>query len=50
MHLTILIGSFLIDSVWSLVLFGLLKTGADLIMHLIEHAQLAKRALPVGIG
>jgi len=40
MHLTIIIGSsFGKGSSWALILFLVLKTIADLIMHMIEHAQ-----------
>ena len=39
MHLTIVTGSFLGKS---LLLFGALKILADVVMHLIEHAQLQK--------
>lgn len=39
MHLTILFGHMLgIETVAALVLFGLLKLGADVAMHLVEHA------------
>ena len=41
MHLTIIFGSMLApDSAWALVLFLSLKTGADLVMHLVEHGRL----------
>jgi hypothetical protein len=40
MHLTIIFGSmFAPDSAWALVLFLSLKTGADVVMHLIEHGK-----------
>ncbi len=40
MHLTIIIGSsFGKGSSWALILFLVLKTIADLIIHMIEHAQ-----------
>jgi Family of unknown function (DUF6498) len=42
MHLSIIFGSMLApDSAWGLVLFLSLKTGADLVMHLIEHGKLS---------
>jgi hypothetical protein len=48
MHLTIIFGSiFAPGSAWALVLFLSLKTGADLVMHLIEHGKLFDSA---GIG
>lgn len=42
MHLTIVLGALFIDSAAGLILFGLLKTLADLAMHLVEQAQLRK--------
>ena len=46
MHLTIVIGALFINSAAGMIMFGILKTLADLAMHLIEHAQLRK----VGAG
>jgi len=42
MHLTIVIGALFISSVAGLILFGVLKTLADLAIHQIEHAQLRR--------
>jgi hypothetical protein len=42
MHITIVIGALFIHSAAGMILFGVLKTFADLGMHLIEHAQLRK--------
>jgi hypothetical protein len=42
MHLTILCGGLLGDSLAALLLFGVLKTGADAGMHVVEHRQLRK--------
>jgi hypothetical protein len=42
MHFTIVIGALFIDSTAGLMLFGVLKIGVDLLMHVIEHAQLRK--------
>ena len=40
MHLTIVLGShFAKDSIIELLLFLVLKTGADLLMHMVEHAD-----------
>lgn len=44
MHLTIVTGAFLGKS---LLLFGLLKIGADVVMHLVEHRQLRKAPGPI---
>jgi FtsH-binding integral membrane protein len=42
MHLTIIFGGQFIDSTMTLLLFGGLKTLADVGMHLAEHARLRK--------
>lgn len=42
MHLTIVIGALFINSTAGMILFGVLKTFADLAMHAVEHAQLRK--------
>jgi hypothetical protein len=42
MHITILVGGLFADSGFALLLFGVLKTIADVGMHLIEHAQWRK--------
>ncbi|MGR8918477.1 MAG: DUF6498-containing protein [Gammaproteobacteria bacterium] len=42
MHLTIILGGMLGADGFGLVLFGALKTGADVGMHFVEHAQLQK--------
>jgi len=39
MHLTIIFGSFLVFNTYTLILFLVLKTIADVIMHLIEHSK-----------
>lgn len=47
MHMTIIFGAAFIGSAFTLILFGLLKTAADVAMHLVEHRQLQKvRARP----
>jgi hypothetical protein len=38
LHLTILVGALQTNSPTALVFFLMLKTGADLLMHVIEHA------------
>jgi len=43
MHLTILFGGLLGQGTASLLLFGALKTLADVAMHVVEHARLKKR-------
>ena len=42
MHLTIIFGGLLGPGAAKLLLFGALKTGADVAMHAAEHAQLKK--------
>ena len=42
MHLTIIFGGMLIGGQFALLLFGGLKTLADVLMHLVEHSQLQK--------
>lgn len=42
MHLTILFGSLLAHSAAGVLLFGFLKTAADVAMHIVEHRQLKK--------
>ncbi len=44
MHLVLILGKLLPGSMPSLLLFGLLKTGADVGMHLVEHQRLRKVA------
>lgn len=44
MHATILVGGAFAPSTATLVLFMLLKTGADVAMHLVEHRRLQHRA------
>jgi hypothetical protein len=39
MHLTIVLGALFINSAAGMILFGVLKTLADLAMHLVERAQ-----------
>lgn len=47
MHLTIIFGGFLgADSAGALVLFLLLKTAADVVMHMVEHADRDGASLP----
>lgn len=43
MHLTIIFGGLMGPSLGGLLLFGTLKTGADIGMHLVEHKQITKR-------
>ena len=45
MHLTIIFGAMSL-STGSLVLFGALKTVADVLMHHVEHGALQRRAVP----
>lgn len=40
MHLTIILGAALPSSLWALLLFMSLKTGADYLMHIVEHRWL----------
>jgi hypothetical protein len=48
MHLTIILGGLFASGSAGMLLFGALKTGADVGMHLIEHAQWRKvRSRPV---
>ena len=42
MHLTIIFGAMFMNTGGSLLLFGVLKTLADIGMHAVEHAQLKK--------
>jgi hypothetical protein len=42
MHFTIIFGAAISDSRASLLLFGVLKTAADVAMHVVEHRQLQK--------
>lgn len=42
MHLTIIFGALLGGTVAGLLLFGILKTVADVAMHIVEHQQLKK--------
>jgi len=42
MHVMIIVGGFRTESIFGLMLFGVLKTVADVGMHLVEHAQLKK--------
>lgn len=47
MHLTIILGGALMQanaSAWAVLLFGVLKTGADVAMHIAEHRILQKGA------
>lgn len=46
MHITILVGGHFIDSAATLLLFGGLKTLADVGMHFAEHAQLQRVRSP----
>ena len=47
MHLTIIFGSTMADGA-SLLLFGLLKTAADVLMHVVEHKTLGRKRLVEG--
>lgn len=42
MHLIVVFGSFIAGTKLDILMFGLLKTAADVMMHLKEHAQLRK--------
>lgn len=42
MHLTIILGGAFAGGPLALLMFGALKTVADVVMHLVEHAQLQK--------
>ena len=42
MHLTIIFGGLLVHTGAGLLLFGALKTAADVAMHVVEHAQIKK--------
>ncbi len=42
MHLTIIFGGLFAGGPLALLMFGALKTVADVVMHLVEHAQLQK--------
>jgi hypothetical protein len=48
MHITIIIGSALAGGPVAIALFLMLKTGADLIMHAIEHSEARLPELPEG--
>ncbi len=53
MHLMIVGGAFLMDNAAGIVAFGLLKTLADAVMHLVEHARYGGRvttAVAIGGG
>lgn len=45
MHLTVIVGGLIIASPAALLLFGMLKTAADVAMHAVEHALLRKGAV-----
>ena len=45
LHLTIIFGSFLAPSGGRMIFFLLLKTAADLVMHMIEHSRANKAKL-----
>lgn len=47
MHLTLILGQQLDSNTLSLILFTSLKTGADYLMHVVEHRALQKGAEPV---
>lgn len=50
MHLTIIWGGSLgVQSTWALLVFGALKTGADVLMHYIEH-RILQRPAPAAIA
>jgi hypothetical protein len=44
MHLTIILGGLMTGSTFAFFLFGLLKTAADVVMHVAEHHILGKQA------
>jgi Family of unknown function (DUF6498) len=48
MHAMILVGAgYVSDSVVALLLFAALKTGADVLMHHVEHSLLQRGAMPL---
>ena len=47
MHLVLMLGSFLPNSIVTLVIFMLLKTFADVAMHVLEHRQLVNEPADV---
>jgi len=42
MHIMIIVGATITSSTVGLALFGVLKTVADVVMHMVEHAQLKR--------
>jgi hypothetical protein len=48
MHLTIIFGGLLAGSTFAFFLFGLLKTAADAVMHVVEHRVLGKTPRAAG--
>jgi hypothetical protein len=44
MHVTIILGGMLGGGPWALLLFTVLKTGADVLMHVVEHRWLQPEA------
>lgn len=46
MHSMVMIGDYTANSPNDLLMFGILKTAADVMMHVIEHAQLRKTRPP----
>lgn len=44
MHLTIVTGGLMVGGHGALLLFGALKTAADIAMHVVEHSRLSRRA------
>ena len=50
MHLTIIIGGIFMNTGASLLLFGMLKTLADVLMHMVEHAQLTRLRIEKNLG
>lgn len=46
MHLTIIVGGMLGAGTATLLLFGMLKTCADVAMHVVEHRQLRRAPAP----
>ncbi len=50
MHATILLGGLFVSGAFGLLVFGVLKTAADLAMHIIGHQQIKKiRELPAEV-
>lgn len=50
MHLTIILGSQVAsEGAWAVLVFGVLKTAADVLMHHVEHRVLQRQRAPVRV-